>query len=61
MCLEAEKKTLFPRSQFYVNESHIDGDVVWKWTTQVQLPLTKTGLYVINVNTSSRKEIEKKL
>lgn len=23
-----KKKMLFPRSQFYVSESHIDGDVV---------------------------------
>lgn len=51
MCLEVGKKMLFPRSPFYVSESHIDGDVVWKWTTQVQLPLAKTVPYVINVNT----------
>lgn len=30
------KNVLFPRSQFYVSESHIDGDAVWKWVTQVK-------------------------
>lgn len=55
-----KKKMLFPRSQFYVSESNIDGDVVWKWPTQVHLPLAKTAPHVISVNTSSRKEIENK-
>lgn len=37
ICLEGgQRYVLFPHSQFYISETHIDGDAVWKWMTQVK-------------------------